>query len=163
MVDKIFNFTICVPTFNRQLDLQRLFNSLCLQTYKNFDVVVVDNNSVDDTQKLCEEFTKKFPIKYIKKQTTLTEAQNLALKNTESTFFLRTDDDAEFKNNTLEIILKTFLSDNRIGGVSVVTETNDKKRRNIVSIGIYYRDSKTLYFLCKYSTVEKLLKQDVHT
>jgi len=129
MVDKIFNFTICVPTFNRQLDLQRLFNSLCLQTYKNFDVVVVDNNSVDDTQKLCEEFTKKFPIKYIKKQTTLTEAQNLALKNTESTFFLRTDDDAEFKNNTLEIILKTFLSDNRIGGVSVVTETNDKKRR----------------------------------
>ena len=129
MPDKFFNFTICVPTFNRQLHLRRLFNSLYLQTYKNFDVIVIDNNSTDKTEKVCKEFSTKFQIKYIKKKTSLTEAQNLALNNTDSSFFLRTDDDAEIKNNTLEIILNTFLSDNKIGGVSVITETSEKKRR----------------------------------
>ncbi len=49
--------TVFTPAYNRAHLLPRLFESLCRQTYKDFEWVVVDDGSVDDTRSVVEEFS----------------------------------------------------------------------------------------------------------
>lgn len=58
--------TILTPTYNRGYCLLRLFESLQLQTYKDFEWVVIDDGSIDDTPSIIEDMISKacFPIKY---------------------------------------------------------------------------------------------------
>lgn len=48
--------SIITPTYNRAHTLRRLFDSLSAQSCLGFEWIIVDDGSVDDTQKLCEEF-----------------------------------------------------------------------------------------------------------
>lgn len=60
--------TVFTPTYNRGYCLKRLFITLQEQTFKNFEWVVVDDGSTDNTENLIATFKEKaqFPIKYRK-------------------------------------------------------------------------------------------------
>ncbi len=44
--------SIITPTYNREKTLVRVYDSLCRQTYKRIEWIVVDDGSVDNTKKL---------------------------------------------------------------------------------------------------------------
>jgi glycosyltransferase involved in cell wall biosynthesis len=50
--------TVFTPAYNRAHLLPRLFESLCKQTYKDFEWVIVDDGSVDDTRSVVEQFSQ---------------------------------------------------------------------------------------------------------
>lgn len=58
--------TVCTPTFNRRHTLNRLFDSLMLQTSKRFVWLVIDDGSTDNTEELIKTFmaSADFPIEY---------------------------------------------------------------------------------------------------
>lgn len=61
--------TIFTPTYNRKDLIERLYHSLLLQTQKNFEWLVVDDGSTDNTEKYFFDLLTKqqpFPIRYIK-------------------------------------------------------------------------------------------------
>lgn len=61
--------TIITPTYNRAHMLSRCYDSLVQQTNKEFEWIIVDDGSTDDTQKVVESFnTDEFIIISIKKQ-----------------------------------------------------------------------------------------------
>ena len=60
--DKFPKVVIGVCTYNRCLGLKRLLQSLIKLDYPNFEIIVVDNNSTDQTAKIISEFEK---VKYI--------------------------------------------------------------------------------------------------
>lgn len=62
--------TFLTPTYNRGYILNQLYCSLCVQKKKNFEWLVVDDGSTDNTGQLIEEWKKEadFPIQYIKIQ-----------------------------------------------------------------------------------------------
>lgn len=62
--------TIFTPAYNRGNLLKRLYKSLCIQELQNFEWVIVDDGSVDDTEVIVEEFKQenKIPIYYHKQQ-----------------------------------------------------------------------------------------------
>ena len=43
-------FSVIIPTYNRVHILSRSINSVIRQTYKNFELIIVDNGSTDNTQ-----------------------------------------------------------------------------------------------------------------
>ena len=57
------------PTFNRAYILGQLYDSLCKQLKKDFEWIVVDDGSTDNTEQLVQAWKReaKFPIHYIKK------------------------------------------------------------------------------------------------
>ncbi|WP_116472436.1 glycosyltransferase family 2 protein [Zobellella maritima] len=61
--------TILTPTYNRAHTLPRLFYSLLEQTTHDFEWLVVDDGSDDNTESIIDEFKKDspFPVRYIKK------------------------------------------------------------------------------------------------
>ena len=62
--------TVFTPTYNRGYTLENLFNSLLVQTNKNFEWLIVDDGSTDNTEDLVNRFkdVSSFKIRYIKKK-----------------------------------------------------------------------------------------------
>jgi glycosyltransferase involved in cell wall biosynthesis len=52
--------SVIIPTYFRKKDLAELFECLLAQTYKPFEVIVVDDTPNDDIRHLCEEYRTKF-------------------------------------------------------------------------------------------------------
>jgi len=55
-MDKI---SIIIPTYNSGKYIKRCLDSVCNQTYKNLEIIIVDNGSKDNTVQLCQEYEKK--------------------------------------------------------------------------------------------------------
>ena len=49
--------SVVIPTYNRSEELKRALESVLSQTYKNFEVIVVDNHSTDNTDDVMKGFT----------------------------------------------------------------------------------------------------------
>lgn len=62
--------TIFTPTYNRAHILQRVYNSLCVQTDLDFEWLIVDDGSEDDTEHLVKEWIEQnvIPIRYYKQE-----------------------------------------------------------------------------------------------
>lgn len=60
--------SIVTPTFNRADTLKRSFDSLCRQTCLDFEWIVVDDGSSDNTKDVVKGFKSDFPIIYIRKE-----------------------------------------------------------------------------------------------
>ncbi len=90
--------TIGLLAMNHEKYIIQACESIAEQTYKNFEVVFVDNNSTDKTFELADEYFKKSGIKYkgIKNTVNKTVSQNLNLlvdsSTTEYITFLSGDD-----------------------------------------------------------------------
>jgi len=79
-MDSIF-FSVIIPTYNRVELLKKAINSVLTQTYKNFEIIIIDNYSNDDTQEVVENF-KNIKIIYqkIHNQGIIGKSRNLGIK-----------------------------------------------------------------------------------
>ena len=57
-------FTVIIPTFNRSDKLQLCLNSVFAQTFSNYEIVIIDNGSTDNTEKMILEKYRDFRIRY---------------------------------------------------------------------------------------------------
>jgi glycosyltransferase involved in cell wall biosynthesis len=57
--------SVVIPTYNRAIYLNRALLSLVTQTYKNFEVIVCDDGSTDNTKEVVDSFRNFLNIKYI--------------------------------------------------------------------------------------------------
>ena len=48
-----------MPNYNKDLYLEESLNSIILQKYKNWNLIVIDDFSNDNSKKILEEFKKK--------------------------------------------------------------------------------------------------------
>lgn len=115
--DKFPKVVIGVCTYNRCLGLKRLLQSLIKLDYPNFEIIVIDNNSTDQTAKIISEFEK---VKYIfEARQGLAYARNCLLnkcgKDTEYLGML--DDDETVNEDWILRMLDCFQLDERIAVV----------------------------------------------
>ena len=90
--------TIFTPTYNRAYILPQLYESLKRQSNKNFEWIVVDDGSKDNTEELIKEWSiqqEEFSIKYIKQNNEgkhVAINKGIALANSEWFFIVDSDD-----------------------------------------------------------------------
>lgn len=108
MKDK-FLFTVFTPTYNRAKTLSRVYDSLKQQTFKNFEWLIVDDGSTDNTQVIVQSYIKDglIKIRYIwqpngHKKT----AMNHGVREAQGDLFLTWDSDDAAPANALEIFHK---------------------------------------------------------
>lgn len=100
-----YKFTIFTATFNRSLLLVNVYESLKRQTFKDFEWLIVDDGSTDDTDNLVSVWLKEkiIPIRYIKQSNQGKHvATNLGVQKALGEFFLIVDSDDYFVDNALE-------------------------------------------------------------
>ena len=99
--------TVFTPTFNRAYTLPRLYNSLLKQTNKNFEWVIVDDGSVDDTEDLVNNWIQEnnINIRYFKQENQgKPMAHNKGVEEAKGELFVCVDSDDYLINNAVEII-----------------------------------------------------------
>lgn len=99
--------TIITPTYNRVNNLKKLYETLCIQTNKDFIWLVIDDGSQDDTYKYFNTIVndKIIDIKYIRKENGGKHtALNTAFDNLITDLFLVVDSDDKLTTNAVEEI-----------------------------------------------------------
>jgi len=90
-------FTVFTPTYNRAYILPKLYASLCSQTNKNFEWLIVDDGSSDNTEILVRSWLsveKGFSIRYFKKENGgKPRAINYGVQKALGDFFFMVDSD----------------------------------------------------------------------
>lgn len=99
--------TVFTPTFNREHTLERLFNSLKRQTCLNFEWIVVDDGSNDNTLALLESFKEEvdFDINIISQINSGKHiAINLGVKEASTNWFFIVDSDDKLASDAVKVI-----------------------------------------------------------
>ncbi len=100
-------FTVFTPTYNRAHTLHRVFDSLRAQTFQDFEWLVVDDGSTDNTPELIGEWAKTsgLLIRYLRQPNSGRHvADNVALREARGEMCAGVDSDDALMPNTLERI-----------------------------------------------------------
>lgn len=111
--------SVVITTKNEEAVIERLLRSLKAQTYKNNEIIVVDNNSSDKTKKIAEKFTSRVfnlgPERSVQR--------NFGAKVSKGEFVLFLDADMELKSDVLEQCVQAVKVSSKIGGVIIPEES----------------------------------------
>lgn len=100
-----YKFSVFTPTYNRAHTIHRVYESLCKQTFRDFEWLIVDDGSNDGTKKLVEKWMSEadFPIRYIWQENKGKHvAFNHGVAAAKGELFLTADSDDGFIANSLE-------------------------------------------------------------
>ena len=118
------SLTIFTPTYNRSSTLLNLYHSLIQQTCQDFEWIIVDDGSTDNTEEQITPLltNSPFPIKYIKKNN---EGKHIAInegvKHAAGKWFFIVDSDDALTSDAIEIALafcNQIENDTRFAGVA---------------------------------------------
>jgi len=107
MIPKV---SIIIPTYNGEKFLEKTIKSVLNQTYENFEIIVINDGSQDNTEKIIEKFQSNKKIKYIKhhNNTGIIKTVNEGYKIAEGEYVMALGHDDLLKENHLEVMLKEF-------------------------------------------------------
>ena len=123
--------TVFTPTYNRAYIINRLYESLQRQEIHNFEWLVVDDGSVDETEELFRTWMNnesKFPIRYYKKKNGgKCRAINFALDLAKGKLFFVVDSDDYLTDTAIEDILSFWKKNKRenIGAIYALDQYED--------------------------------------
>ena len=98
--------SICIPTYNRVNFLERSLKSAFLQTYSNFEVIIIDDGSTDGTENYIKSINNPRLKFYRKKHEGAPAARNLAIEKSEGDYILWLDSDDEIRDIILDEYVK---------------------------------------------------------
>ena len=99
-------FSVIVPTYNREEYIIKCIDSVLDQTYTKFEVIIVDDGSTDNTEKLVKKYQDK-RIKYFKnKNHGIGYSRNFGINKATGDYILFLDSDDYLDENMLEEVSK---------------------------------------------------------
>lgn len=134
---KNIKISVIVPTYNRANILPMCLDSLVKQEYpkSDFEIIIVDNNSKDNTKKVCENYIKKYPdisLRYVlEKRQGLVYARHQGAKKAKHEILSFTDDDGILSPIWLKEIGNVFTMCDKVvavaGKISIKWDTTPPK------------------------------------
>lgn len=118
--------SVVIPTYNRGYIIKRSIDSILNQTYQNIEIIVVDDNSQDNTEEVITALNDK-RIKYIKLEENkgACYCRNLGVRNSNGKYIAFQDSDDVWRNNKLEN-QKAFLEKNNLDVVGCKMEISSE-------------------------------------
>ena len=125
--------TIFTPTYNRAKTITRTYQSIKDQSCKDFEWIIVDDGSTDNTEVLVSSWLQQeldFPIRYIKQSNGgKYRAYNNGLRNAKGELFFCVDSDDWLPKDSVKQIKGHYdelISDKLLAGLIALKENSDK-------------------------------------
>lgn len=102
--------SIIVPVYNVEQYIGKCIESIVNQTYKNLEIILVDDGSTDNSGKICDEWARKDKrIKvYHKENGGVSEARNLGIKKSTGEYITFVDSDDDINTDFVDIVIKNI-------------------------------------------------------
>ena len=115
-MDKI---SIIVPVYNVEEYLPTCIESILNQSYKNFELILVDDGSPDISGDICDDYAKKDNrIKVIhQKNSGVSKARNTGIDNATGEWILFVDSDDELTDTSLECYISSIVESNEVDAI----------------------------------------------
>jgi glycosyltransferase involved in cell wall biosynthesis len=97
-------FSIVIPTYNQGNLLSKCLESVLFQSFHDFEIIVIDNNSTDTTNKIIKKFKKKIIYKKIRNKGVIAKSRNLGIRIAKGKWIAFLDSDDIWKKKKLEFI-----------------------------------------------------------
>lgn len=125
-------FSVIIATLNRVEEPLLMLDSLLKQTYKDFEVILVDQNNDTILEGYLKKYKNEFPFKHIKTPLKgASNARNTGINNSVGEILTFPDDDCEFHESFLEEI-DDYLKKSKCDGL--LTTSRDKYDGKAISI-----------------------------
>ena len=158
---KKVKLSIILPVYNTEKYLRKCLYSILTSTFQDFELIVINDGSPDNSEEIILEYTNKYTDKiiYIKKENSgLCDTRNLGIDKASAPYIMFLDSDDYIDSNMLEIMM------NKIDGTAfdmVVCDTKlvyeDCDNINIVSSGydedLYHKNKIKETMLVQYPVV----------
>lgn len=92
-------FSIIIPAYNVEKYIDKAVNSVKEQTFQNFEMIIVEDCSTDNTKKVLSKYKKEATIIYHKKNKCLGGARNSGIKVAKGEYIIFLDSDDYLNNN----------------------------------------------------------------
>ena len=139
--------SVVVPVYNVEKYLERCVDSIIKQTYKNLDIILVDDGSQDNSGKICDKYKEKYNnIQVIhQKNQGLSIARNNGLAIAEGNYITFIDSDDWIKKDMIESLFNAM----------------HKYKADIASVAVYdVYDSGQVIKNVKYKNVKVLSREE---
>lgn len=126
--------SVIVPVYNVEKYLEKCLDSLVNQTLKDIEIIVVNDGSPDNSQKIIDKYSKKYKnIKsYIKENGGLSDARNFGIKKATGKYVAFVDSDDYVREDMYEKMYQKAISGNFdmvVCDLNYIYENSDKIKR----------------------------------
>lgn len=124
--------TVIVPVYNVELLLEKCIDSILNQTYKNIEVILVDDGSTDSSSTICDKYKEKDDrIKVIHKENGgLSDARNVGMQEMTGDYVCFIDSDDYIEKDMLKLLLEDIKKSNSdISSCGKIIEYTDKTEK----------------------------------
>ena len=155
--------SIVVPVYNIADYLHYAIDSLLKQTYQNFEVILVNDGSTDDSPRLCEDYAREYENIHVfhKENGGLSDARNFGVTKANSDWIFFLDPDDYLEEYTLELIVKIH-EEHHADLISTKVKTTSKYNA-YTSYQLQESDYKCLAPIKKEEALEAMLDDKVAT
>lgn len=129
-----------MPTFNVEKYIIRTLESVAKQSYKNFELIIIDDGSTDNTVNLVGNFLKNYNICYkifIENHKGVSQARNLGLLKSTGDYIYILDSDDIIEENLIESLLNKIIYDHADAAFCAADSiAEDKHIINVQNLGL---------------------------
>lgn len=128
----MIKLSIIIPVYNSERNIEKCINSLLNQTYKDFELIIINDGSIDNSYKVINSLIKGKNNIYLYNQTNqgVSAARNLGISKAKGEYISFIDSDDYVDNNYVkELISKVNNNqwDCVITGISFISKSQQKK------------------------------------
>lgn len=113
--------SVIIPVYNTESYVRVCLESLVEQTYTNFEVLMIDDGSTDNSGEICQEYTERDSrFHYYRKENGgVSSARNLGIEYSRGNYLTFVDSDDWVEEDYLEVLYNAIIDES--AGVSVST------------------------------------------
>ena len=120
--------TIYITNYNYGRYIKQSINSVLNQSYKNFELIIIDDGSTDNSRNIIDRYKNNKKVKIVyQKNKGLNKSNNVALKLSKGDYISRLDADDWIDENFLQIMINNLKKDPKIGMIFCNYFLTDKK------------------------------------
>ncbi len=108
-------FSVIVPVYNVEKYLSKCLDSILGQSYNDFEIIVVNDGSPDNSQQIIDEYATKYPQKikaFTKQNGGLSDARNFGIERACGDYILFVDSDDYISSQLLEVLNNKLTQNN---------------------------------------------------
>lgn len=155
--------SVIVPVYNTEQYLEKCLNSLVCQTLSEIEIIVVNDGSKDNSQKIIDEFQSKYPCikSFIKENGGLSDARNYGLSKAQGEYVAFVDSDDYVESDMFESMV-TYADTHELNMVVCDTFMDYLDHSYVLKADLGYTEDPVKAYIIAYPNAPaRLIKRDL--